>query len=239
VDFPFTRWSQILGWKPHHADDVVFSFLRLRDSEESVYSGPFQPIKEVVALDEKTVEFTLDGPAAPFFGSVEMFNAGIVPQAVVEADEAGFAQMPVTTGPYKVREWLPNDRLVLERNEFYWREGYPKIDVVEILEVPNDNTRVSMIKAGEVDVALGVPYANIQEIDSSDEIDVPLDPSSVIEVMLLNHKDPLISDVRIRKAIAHALDVEGITNAVTLGIATPANSPIPNTLLYYYADLRL
>lgn len=222
---------------PLTADDVVFSFLRLRDSEESVYSGPFQTIKDVVALDEKTVKFTLTGPAAPFWGSMEMFNAGIVPQAVVEADEAGFAQMPVTSGPYKVREWLPNDRLVLERNEYYWYEGYPKIDVVEILEVPNDNTRVSMIKAGEVDVALSVPYANIAELDAMDEIDVPLDPSSVIEVMLLNHKDPLISDVRIRKAIAHALDVEGITNAVTFGLATAANSPLPNSLLYYDKNL--
>ncbi len=223
--------------EPLTADDVVFTFLRLRDSEESVYSGPFQPIKDIVALDEKTVQFTLDGPSAPFFGSMEMFNAGIVPKHAVEADEAGFAQMPVTSGPYKVREWLPNDRLILERNEYYWREGYPKIDVVEFLEVPNDNTRVSMIKTGEIDVAVSVPYANIEELDSTDEIDVPLDPSTVIEVMLLNHKDPLLSDVNIRKAVAHSLDIEGITKAVTFGLATPANSPIPNTLLYYDADL--
>lgn len=223
--------------EPLTADDVVFTFLRLRDSEESVYSGPFQPIKDIVALDKKTVQFTLDGPSAPFFGSMEMFNAGIVSKHAVEADEAGFAQMPVTSGPYKVREWLPNDRLILERNEYYWREGYPKIDVVEFLEVPNDNTRVSMIKTGEIDVAVSVPYANIEELDSTDEIDVPLDPSTVIEVMLLNHKDPLLSDVNIRKAVAHSLDIEGITQAVTFGLATPANSPIPNTLLYYDADL--
>lgn len=219
------------------AEDVVFSFLRLRDSESSVYSGPFQPIKDVVAVDNMTVQFTLNGPSAPFFGSVEMFNAGIVSKAAIEADEEGFAQMPVTSGPYKVREWLPNDRLVLERNAYYWREGYPKIDVVEFLEVPNDNTRVSMIKTGEVEVAVGVPYANIAELDTSEEIDVPLDPSTVIEVMLLNHKDTLISDVRVRKAVAHALDIEGITEAVTFGLATPANSPIPNALLYYDPDL--
>lgn len=223
--------------EPLTAEDVVFSFLRLRDSEESVYSGPFQPIKDVVALDEKTVQFTLDGPAAPFFGSVEMFNAGIVPKHAVEADEEGFAQNPVCSGPYMVREWLPNDRLLLERNPYYWREGYPKIDVAEFIEVQNDNTRVAMIKTGEVDVARSVPWPNVTELDQSDEIDVPLDPSSLIEVVLLNHSDPLISDVRVRKALALAIDVENITKAVTFGNAEPANTPLPNALLYYDADL--
>lgn len=223
--------------EPLTAEDVVFSFLRLRDSEESVYSGPFQPILEIEALDELTVRFTLDGPAAPFFGSVEMFNAGIVPKHAVEADEKSFAENPVTSGPYKVREWLPGDRLILERNPNYWREGYPRIDVVEFIEVPDDTTRVAMIKTGEIDVAIAVPWANIQELDQMDDIDVPLDPSSVIEMVLLNHNNPLLSDVRVRRALAHALDVEGITQAVTFGHATPANSPIPNALLYYDPEL--
>jgi len=223
---------------PLTAEDVVFSFLRLRDHEGSVYSGPFQPIKDVEALDEKTVRFTLDGPAAPFFGSVEMFNAGIVPKhAVEEMGEEEFAKMPVVSGPYMVREWLPNDRLIMERNPYYWREGYPKIDVVEFIEVPNDNTRVSMISTGEIDVAVSVPWANIEELDQRDDIDVPLDPSTVIEVVLLNHKDPMLSDVRVRKAIAMALDVDNITKTVTFGKATRANSPLPNSLLYYDPDL--
>ena len=84
---------------PLTAEDVVFSFLRLRDQEDSAYNSAFQVIEDVRAVDAKTVEFTLQYPAAPFLGSVEMFNAGIVPKAVVEAvgDEA-FAQNPVEFG---------------------------------------------------------------------------------------------------------------------------------------------
>ncbi|HVF08054.1 MAG TPA: ABC transporter substrate-binding protein, partial [Actinomycetota bacterium] len=219
---------------PVTGEDVVFSYLRLRDQKDSAYGGAFQVIEDIEALDERTVRFTLQGPAAPFLGSTEQFNAGIVPKAVVErlGDEK-FSKQPVTSGAWKVADWAQGDRLTLERNENYWREGLPYLDGVELISVVKDSTRVSKLEAGEVDVADGVPWTKIEEFLQSGQYQVPLEPSSVIYIVLLNHEDPVLSQVDVRKAMAMAIDREGITQAVTFGHATPANSLIPNTVDYY------
>ena len=223
---------------PLTAEDVVFSFLRLRDQEDSAYNSAFQVIEDVRAVDSKTVEFTLEYPAAPFLGSVEMFNAGIVPKAVVEAvgDEA-FAQNPVSSGPFMLKEWRPNDRVILERNPYYWREGLPYLDEVEIIEVSDENTRVSMLRAGEADVISGTPWSQVDTLIAQEGISVPLDPSSIINVLLINHQAPPLDDVRVRQALARAIDTESMVKAVTFGYGVPANSTLPNALEYYDADL--
>lgn len=167
-----------------------------------------------------------------------MFNAGIVPKAVVEemGDEA-FAQNPVSSGPFRLKEWRPNDRIILERNPNYWREGMPYLDEVEILEVTDENTRVSMLRAGEVDVISGTPWSQVDTLIAQEGIEVPLDPSSIINVLLLNHDAPPLDDVRVRQAIARAIDTESMVEAVTFGYGVPANSALPNALQYYDADL--
>ena len=216
------------------ADDVVFSYLRLRDQEDSAYGGAFQVIGDIVALDPKTVEFTLKGPAAPFLGSTEQFNAGIVPKAVVGSmGDEGFAKAPVTSGGFGVQEWRPNERLILTANTNYWREGLPNLDGVEVIEVLRAPTRVSMLEAGEADVARDVPWAQVEQFKTREDMIVPLDPSSVIYVILLNHQDPVLSNIDVRKAMAMALDRDGITQAVTFGNAVTANSLIPNTVDFY------
>jgi peptide/nickel transport system substrate-binding protein len=223
---------------PITADDVVFSFLRLRDDKESAYGGAFQVIADVKALDERTVRFTLKHTAAPFLGSTEQFNAGIVPRRVVERlGDDKFARQPVTSGAWRVVEWRPNDRLILEANPDYWREGLPYLDGVEVIEVSRDPTRASMLEAGEADVAREMPWPKIEEYQNRDDMIVPFDPSSVIYIVLLNHTDPLLKDVTVRRALAMAVDRAGITNAVTFGNAEPANSLLPNTVTFYAEDV--
>ena len=232
------RDAQFSDGSPITADDVVFSFLRLRDQEDSAYNSAFQVIENVEAVDEKTVQFTLEYPAAPFLGSVEMFNAGIVPRAAVEAmgDEA-FAQNPVSSGPFMLKEWRPNDRLILAKNPHYWREGMPYLDDVEFLEVSDENTRVSMLRAGEAEVISGTPWSQVDTLQAQDGISVPLDPSSIINILLINHDAPPLDDVRVRQAVARAIDTQSIVKAVTFGYGVPANSTLPNALEYYDADL--
>jgi peptide/nickel transport system substrate-binding protein len=228
------REASFSDGSPITGEDVVFSYLRLRDQEDSAYGGAYQVIDEIEALDDRTVRFTLEGPAAPFLGSTEQFNAGIVPKAVVESlGDDRFSKNPVTSGAWQVAEWSQGDRLVLTRNENYWREDMPYLDSIELTTVVKDTTRVSKLEAGEVDVVDAVPWTKIEEFIQSGQYQVPLEPSSVIEIVLLNHKDPVLSDADVRKAMAMAIDREGITQAVTFGHATPANSLIPNTVDYY------
>ncbi|MDN5786143.1 ABC transporter substrate-binding protein [Pseudorhodobacter sp.] len=216
------------------ADDVAFSLLRVAKDKSSAYPAGFAPIKEVTAVDADTVKMMLDYPSAPMLSNLEIFNAGIVSKADVEKrGEEAFTVNPVASGPYMVKEWKPNDRLTLAANPNYWREGLPKIKTVDLIEVSDDNARATMLMAGEIDVDRHVPWPQIDEVNNSPNVSVKLEPSTVLYLVLPNLAKPPFDNPIVRKAAAMALDRAAITNAVTLGHATVANSTLPNALNYY------
>jgi peptide/nickel transport system substrate-binding protein len=234
------RDAQFSNGTPITAEDVAFSLNRGRTHEESAYPAPFASIESVEAVDEDSVRVNLKAPSAPLLSYMEIFNAGIVSKEDVETrgEETAFTEDPVTSGPFKVAEWRPNDRLILERNPNYWREGYPKVDRAELIEVSDANTRVSMLQAGEIDAVRDVPWAQVEELEADPKIEVPLEPSTVINVVLLNHAKPPFDTLEARRAAALALDRPALADAITLGKADPANTTLPNALLYHAGDIE-
>lgn len=231
------RDAKFSSGDPITAEDVVFSLTRVRDNEESAYPAPLQTMKTAEAKDEKTVVVTLKHPFAPFLGNLEVFNAGIVDKSDVEArGEEAFTKDPATSGPYMVEEWIPNDRIVLAPNPNYWREGFPKNAGAELIEVAAENTRVSMMQSGELDAAREIPWSQVEQLKAAEGIEMPLEPSTQIFIVLLNHARAPFDDVKVRKAAAMALDTAGITQAMTFGNATPANTTLPNALEFHDKD---
>jgi len=220
------------------AQDAAFSLLRVRDHEESAYSAPMQQLEDAAATDDKTLVLKLKSAFSPFLGNLEVFNVGIISKADVEArgEEEAFASNPVTSGPYRVKEWLPGDRMILEANPNYWRSGYPKNDGAELITVAAENTRVSMLLAGEVHAIRDVPWSQVADVTGRDGISMPLESSTVIYMTLMNHTRAPFDDVRVRQAAAHALDVEAIAEAVTFGNAKPANTTLPGALDFHHSD---
>ncbi len=234
------RDAMFSNGEPITAEDVVFSLLRVRDGEESAYPAPLQQLDTAEAVDERTVVLTLKSPFAPFLGNLEVFNVGIVSKKDVEArGEEAFSADPVVSGPYMVEEWVPNEKLVIAPNPNYWREGFPKNAGAELLEVTAENTRVSMMISGELDAAREIPWSQVAELKARDDIDMPLEPSTVIFMVLLNHGRAPFDDLKIRQAAAMALDRPAITEAMTFGAATPANTTLPNALKYHDAGLDI
>lgn len=221
------------------AEDVAFSLNRVATDEESAYPAAYAAIEEVVATDEDTVELRLEHPSAPMLSYMEIFNAGIVSKDDVEerGAEAAFAADPVTSGPYMVEDWRPNDRLILTANPHYWREGFPRTPRVELIEVDDANARAAMVRAGEAEAARGVNWAQVEELRAAEGVDVPLEPSTTIYVVLLNHGRPPFDDARARRAAAMALDRGAIADAVTLGMAPKADSTLPSALDFHADDL--
>lgn len=222
------------------ADDVVFSLLRVRDTPDSAYPAPMQMLDKAEAVDARTVKLTLKSAFAPFLGNLEVFNIGIVSKKDVEArGEKAFTENVVTSGPYMVEKWVPNDRLLIAPNPNYWREGYPKNDGAELIEVADSNTRVSMMLSGELDAAREIPWSQVAEVQANENIEMPLEPSTVIYIVLMNHTRPPFDTLEGRQAAAMALDTVAMSNAVTFGAATPANSTLPNTLKFYDPTLKV
>ena len=126
------RDAKFSNGEPITADDVVFSLLRVRDTPESAYPAPMQSLDKAEAEDAKIVKLTLKHTFAPFLSNLEVFNVGIISKKDVEArGDKAFVVNVVTSGPYMVEKWVPNDRLILTPNPNYWREGFPKNDGAE------------------------------------------------------------------------------------------------------------
>ncbi|MGE0283663.1 MAG: ABC transporter substrate-binding protein, partial [Rhizobiaceae bacterium] len=232
------RDAQFSDGSPITADDVAFSLERVHSDKTSAYPAPLGAVDTIKATDAKTVVVKLKSAFAPFLGNVEIWNMGVVSKADVEkrGDEA-FVKAPLTSGPYAVKEWKPNEKLVLAPNPHYWRQGYPKSDAtVELMEIASPETRQAMLTAGEVDVMRTVPWAQIDALKAIDTIDMRLEPSTTIWMTLLSEKREPFSNMKARQAAAYAIDNKAMTQAVTRGYATPANTTLPGSIEFHDRD---
>lgn len=230
------RDAKFSDGSPTTADDVVFSLERIRSDKRSAYPAPLGAVESIAAADARTVVIKLKSAFAPFLGNLEIWNMGIVSRADVEkqGEEKAFSTAPVTSGPYAVREWKPNEKLVLEPNPHYWRQGYPRSDAsVELIEIASPETRVAMLKAGEVDVMRSVPWAQVDDLKTVATVDMRLEPSTTIYMTLLNHKREPFSNMKARQAAAHAIDNKALARAITRGYAQPANTTLPGSIDFH------
>lgn len=230
------RDAKFSDGSPITAADVAFSLERVRTDKESALPSPLAAVESVSAGDPKTVLVKMKYALAPMLANLELWNVGIVSKADVEKRgvEAAFSGIPVTSGPYAVKEWKPGEKLVLAPNPHYWREGFPRSDaIVELVEVAEPETAAAMLKAGEIDVMRGVNWAQVEDLKATDGIDMRMEPSNVIFVSLLNHGREPFSNLKARQAAAYALDNKVLTQAVTGGYAKPANTTLPGSLEFH------
>jgi peptide/nickel transport system substrate-binding protein len=231
------REAKFSDGSPITAEDVAFSYTRMRFQKDSAYAGPFTALEKTEAPDPRTVVMHLNKKFTPFIQLVEIWNSGIVPKADVEKQgDEKFAQAPVSSGPFRFVEWRKGDRVILEKNPHYYREGLPHLDGIEMIYVPDDNTRVSMLKAGEVDMIMGTPFPLIKQL-AADGFQATPEPASVIYDLLINHSAEPFNDMLVRQAISAGIDRQAITDAVTLGLGKPASSLMAPVLNYFNTDL--
>jgi peptide/nickel transport system substrate-binding protein len=230
------RDAQFSDGSPITAADAAFSLERVRSDKESALPSPLAAVESITAADPKTVVIKLKYALAPMLANLELWNVGIVSKADVDKRgvDGAFATNPVTSGPYAVKEWRPGEKLVLEPNKHYWRKGYPKSDAtVELIEVAEPETAAAMLKAGEVEVMRSVNWAQVEDLKNTDGIDMRMEPSNVVFVVLLNHSREPFSNLKARQAAAYALDNKVLTQAITNGYAKPANTPLPGSLDFH------
>jgi len=221
---------------PLKASDVKFSLERLRDTKDSVMGSMYKVVTKVEAPDDTTVVITTDKPSAPLLSTLAMFSASILPEAAVKAAGDDFGTKPVGAGAFKLENWAHGDRIVLVKNPNYWEASRVKLDKVEWIYVPDDNTRMLKLQAGETDATIFVPFNMVAQLKQDPNIEVHLDASSREDFMIINEQKKPMDDVRVRQAICMAIDRDAIVKAVLFGNGTVANSFIPGGALYYNKD---
>lgn len=238
LTYTFTmRDAKFSDGSPITSEDAAFTLSRIRDSELSLWSDTYTIIDSMETPDPKTLIVTLSAASAPFLSTLAMPGTAVISKAgMEEMGEEAYAENPVASGAFTVKEWLRGDRVVLEKNPEYWEADRVQLDGVEWIAVPDDNTRMLKMQAGELDAAIFVPFSRIEELQGDANLKVLLDPSTREDALLLNHENPALAKPEVRVALDIAIDKQAIVDAVTFGIGEVANSYIPKGALYYNAD---
>jgi peptide/nickel transport system substrate-binding protein len=222
---------------PLTAEDAVFSLLRIRDDEGSLWSDSYKVIDTAVATDPRTLTIKLKNPSAPFLSTLALPNASVISKAGMESLGAdAYAEKPIASGAFTVEEWRRGDRIILKKNPNFWQADRVKLDGVEWISVPDDNTRMLNVEAGELDAAIFVPFSRVEELKKDPNLNVLTDPSTREDHLLINHAHGDLGKREVRQALDMAIDKKAIVDAVTFGQGTIANSYIPTGALFHYAD---
>ncbi len=219
---------------PITAEDAAFTLLRIRDSELSLWSDSYAVIETAEATDPKTLVVKLKTPSAPFLSTMAMPAVSILSKAGVEAmGEEAYAEKPVASGAFTVKEWRRGDRVILKKNPEFWQADRVSLDGVEWISIPDDNSRMLSVQAGELDAAIFVPFSRVAELKKDTNLKVMVEPSTREDHLLLNHEHEPLNDPKVREAIDLAIDKQAIVDTVTFGQAQIANSYIPAGALYH------
>jgi peptide/nickel transport system substrate-binding protein len=205
--------------QPLKASDVKWTYDSMMDpnfvtSKRSGYSA----VDHIEAPDDHTVIFKLKETNPGIFDNL---TVGILPTG---ADTNVYKTKPVGAGPYKVVDFRPDDRLVLEAFDG-WHGGAPKIKHVIVRIIPDSTTRVLELRRGTVNFEVNeIPFENVAEFDNKSDFKVVKSPGSVYQYIAINMRDPILSKVGVRQAIHYAIDRERIIRDIQRGYAKPTDT---------------
>lgn len=202
------------------ADDVVFSVKRITNPEfKSPQLGQFSSIIDAVASNPTTVQLKTNGPYPVLLA--QLAKLSIVPRAhVTQVGNDRFNQAPMGSGPYKFTSIQRGVKTVLTRNDAYWG---PKgaFTTAEFHAVPDPATRVANLRSGKADLIVTINPDLANEIKADNRVKVLSVLSERVAYFHLNSLTGPTADLRVRKAIAHAIDKQGIIDGLMGGYDKP------------------
>src|SRR5262245_35329165 len=219
------------------AEDVKFSFERYKGAGATTLKAH---VAGVDVVDPHRVRFRLKQPwpdFMTFYATPATGAAWIVPKKYVErAGEDGFKKAPVGAGPYRFVSFTPGIELVLEAYEGYWRKT-PTVKRLVFKSVPDESTRLAMLKRGETDVAYSIRGPNAEEVRRTPGVTLKATVPTFTEWLVFTEQwDPRSpwSDRRVRLAANLAIDRKAFIDAEYVGFGRTASSIVPRDFDFYW-----
>jgi peptide/nickel transport system substrate-binding protein len=236
-EFVLRQGVKFHNGEPVTADDVKFSFERYRGAANKVMKDK---VAAVEVVDPGRVRFRFKEPWPDFmtyYGSLTTGAGWIVPRKYLEkVGDDGFKKAPVGAGPYRFVSFNPGVELVLEANESYWRKS-PSVKRLVLKSIPDEATRLAMLKRGEADIVYLLQSALAEEARRT--AGLTLRPTPIVSthwLAFLDQWDPKSpwADRRVRLAANHAIDRKVMNEAITLGFSRISWSIIPQSFDFYW-----
>ena len=193
-------------------------------------------VTSVDVVDELTVVYRLVEANAAF--PVLLISSPgwpFSPTAAAAAGEDAGAN-PVGTGPFRFVSWQRDSQLVVEKNEDYWQEGLPHLDRITFRPMPDEDTRLASLQSGDIDVMQSLRQSTVIRARDLDGVDNYEHLGSNSGGGTVNTSKPPFDDVRVRKALAHALDQEAIIEVLGGEGVTPPTTQFFSEDSPYYSE---
>ncbi len=228
------------GYGEFTADDVVYSLARAGDPKRSAFSSDFKDFDKVEAVDKYTVRISLKNPVPSLLGLLINYQGGnmVCKKAAEEMGEK-FTQKPIGTGPFMFGEYKAKESVTLVANPQYFR-GKPKLEKIVYRYILSDASRDLAFTSGEIDLEYGKQdqtWVDRMKKEKDTIVDV-FDPGE-LSVLYLNVTKPPLDDIRVRQAIAYAIDRNQIVQFKGKDTSRAAQSIVPIGYLGQSADVPL
>lgn len=236
---PGIRWHDGV---PFTSADVAFTVQAINDPAYNPESTDgFDRITSVRTPDSLTAVVHYREVYAPY---ALQFERGALPRHRLQGRDidraTDYNRDPLGTGPYRLAEWKTGEYILLERVPHYWRgDSLPRIRRLLFKFIPNTNTRINQLKSGEVHVVALVPWDKVRELEGVANLTLHRMTGNSYEHLTLNQRQyPPFADVRVRQALAYAIDRETIVRTILDGLAPVIHGPIQPVSWAYTDSLR-
>jgi len=226
--------------------DVKFTFENvLLQFHSRTKSGLENILESITTPDDATVVFTFSQPYAALLQRLNSTEAPILPRHIYEGvDDVQTAPQnltPVGTGPFVFESYDVDDQVTLVGNDDYFKDGLPLLDRVVFRIIPDANTQLLALEEGEVDYMWRVPGAEVERLSTSDAITLYQANSGpgggfCVPSLSFNLDREVFADVRVRQAIAHAIDQQQLLDQAIFGQGRIATGPISSQMAFAYTD---
>lgn len=224
--------------------DVAFSLMLLKQLHPRGQST-FQNLARVETPDANTAVLVLDKPAPYLLRALVAAESPIVPRHVYEPSGKNVAVnpnevAPIGTGPFVFKEWVRGSHVAYERNPRYWRDGQPYMDHLIARFMPDASARSIALETGEVDVVGWslVPLTDVRRLSQSPKLAIETRgneyQNNLFYRIEFNTRNRVFADMRVRRAVAHAIDRNLILKIVFLGYGVVSSGPISPNLKQFY-----
>jgi peptide/nickel transport system substrate-binding protein len=233
VTYHLRRGARWQDGAPLTSRDVLFSFHAIVNPRNNVSTRVgYDEVQSIRRPDAQTVVVRLRRRFSPFtqyfFGpqGVGALMPAHLLAGLPDLNRAAYNQVPVGSGPFRVVRWARGDSVVLKANPYYWR-GKPSIERLVYRIVPDPTTRLQLLRTGEADAYFDVDPQLLPQIRPIPDVRIALTPVADMHVVRFNLRDPILRDVRVRRAIAMAIDRRTLVAAAThgTGIIVDADQP--------------
>lgn len=220
---------------PYDAAAVVKNFERIRDPKNRCRCiSDLSTIDSIEATGPLEVTIKMKSPSAHFPATLADVPGMIVSPTAVEKYGADFGNHGIGAGPFKLKEWRRGAQVIFERNADYWRHR-PYLDEVVLRPMPDEQTRYASLKAGNLDIVTNAAARDRVDAAQGKKFLISNPGSLATSFIQVNMKSPDVSDVRVRQALALALDRPTLNKALNRGLYKIANTPFGTGLFPHEA----